>query len=248
MNITPTQRRLAWVCTVLALFSVSSRAIAQCDIATPFSQPVQINFYLDPVTGTALLERQTVAPGIISSSCIPPYGGMRVRFYDNATKTLPAGGFINRTYSCSDVSNSPHLVWVAVNDGVSYPGSESPSVALRVSVFDITDPMVAPLISVSATTSDDGNPGDCVFQNASFLNIGLTAVPNSVGLVLNPGEYTDNCLSGVTVTYDIDYDNNAGLTDLMNVMGADAGVEPFPIGVSTVTYYVTDASGNSASF
>ena len=60
MNITPTQSRLAWVCTMLALFTVSSRAIAQCDIATPFSQPVQINMFLDPVNGTARLERPTV--------------------------------------------------------------------------------------------------------------------------------------------------------------------------------------------
>lgn len=248
MNITPTQRRLAWVCTVLALLTGSSRAIAQCDITTPFSQPVQITMYLDPINGTTLLERQTVAPGIISSTCIPPYTGMRVRFYDNATKTLPVGGFPSRTYSCSDVSNSPHPVWVAVNDGVNYPASESPAVALQVSVFDITDPSVEPLISVSANTSDDGTTGDCLFQDASFLNIGLTAVPNSIGLVLGSGEYTDNCLSGVVVTYDIDYDNISGLNDLTNITGADAGVQPFPTGVSTVTYHITDASGNSVSF
>ncbi|MEO6037474.1 MAG: hypothetical protein ABIQ93_03605, partial [Saprospiraceae bacterium] len=248
MNITPTQRRLAWVCTVLALLTGSSRAIAQCDIATPFSQPVQITMYLDPIGGTALLERQTVAPGIISSSCIPPYGPMRVRFYDNATKNVPAGGFINRLYSCSDVSNSPHNVWVAVNDGVNYPGSESPSVALQVRVFDITDPSVEPLPSVSVNTSDDGNTGDCTFQDAGFLNIGLTGVPKSIGLVLGAGEYTDNCLSGVVVTYDIDYDNNSVFTDLTNVLGADAGVKPFPPGVSTVTYHITDASGNTVAF
>ena len=247
MNITPTQSRLAWVCTMLALFTVSSRAIAQCDIATPFSQPVQINMFLDPVNGTARLERPTVAPGIISSTCIPPYGMMKVRFYYDSTKTSPAGGLPFIDYDCDDVGTL-NKVWVAVNDGVNYPASESPSVALRISVFDITVPSVKPLLSVSATTTDDGNTGDCNFQDAGFLNIGLTAVPNSIGLVLNPGEYTDNCLAGVDVTYDIDYDNNSGYTDLTGEIGPDAGVEPFPPGVSTVTYHVTDASGNTVSF
>ncbi len=247
MNISPTHRRLAWVCTVLALFVVSSRAVAQCDIAVPsFPQPVQITMYLDPVNGTALLERQTVAPGIISSSCIPPYAPMRVRFYDNVSKTLPAGGFTSKIYDCDDIATSPQNVWVAVNDGLNYPVSESPAVGLQISVQDITAPSAGPLLSVLVNTDDDGNPGDCQFQDAGFLNIGLTPVPNSLGLVLNPGEYTDNCLAGVSVTYDIDYDNNSSFTDLVGVSGDDAGVQPFPIGVSTVTYYITDASGNTA--
>ncbi|MCY7330815.1 MAG: hypothetical protein LH618_19840, partial [Saprospiraceae bacterium] len=183
MNISPTHRRLAWVCTVLALFVVSSRAVAQCDIATPFSQPVQITMYLDPVNGTALLERQTVAPGIISSICIPPYA-TRVRFYNDAAKTSPAGGFTSKLYDCSDVATSPKNIWVAVNNGVNYPASESPAVALRVSVQDITAPSVEPLLSVLVNTGDDGNFGDCEFQDASLLNIGLLPVANSIILVL----------------------------------------------------------------
>ncbi len=243
MNISPTQRRLAWVCTVLALFVVSSRAVAQCDIATQFNQPVQLIIYLDPVNGTAQIQPGSVTPGIITSSCSPTL----VRFYNDAAKTSPAGGFTTRTYDCSDVTsptNPSKKLWVAVNNG-NYPASESNAVALEIIIRDNTAPSVGQMASVLVNTDDDGQPGDCQFQDASFLNIDLTAVPNSLGLVLNPGEYTDNCLSGVSVSYDIDYDNNTSFTDLVGVPGADAGVQPFPIGVSTVTYHIKDASGNT---
>ena len=247
MNISPTQRRLAWVCTVLALFVVSSRAVAQCDIATQFAEPVQLILSLDPINGMAQLQAGSVTPGIVTSSCVPT----QILFYDDEAKTSPVGGYTSRTYACNDVTsptNPSKKLWVAVNNG--NPASESDAVGLEIIIRDNIFPSIEPLLSVLVNTTDDGNLGDCVFQDAAFLNIDLTAVPNSLGLVLNPGEYTDNCLSGVTVTYAIDYDNFSGYADLPPVFrpNPDAGTQPFPVGVSTVTYYITDASGNQNFF
>ena len=251
---------------MVAVLAACTGAKAQCDITWPGNpNAVPITLVADQVTGmTQLNFGVTNAFGVTSPICGPVVSDDMVRFYTNAAKSsfydigpyvlpsvvAPSGSKVE--FDCSEVTGlfSSHSIWVAVNDGslpFNFTGTESSAVPLSVKVLDVTAPEIKSPVPGGNVNETTGSffPGNCLATLTTSIAVSFTAkTTHPMFPLLSAGEYTDNC--NVTITYNIDYPAGT-LTDIVGAFGNDAGVNSFPICVSTVTYYATDASGNVSS-
>ena len=98
--------------------------------------------------------------------------------------------------------------------------------------------------TVSYTGADTGgNVFECSFD-VTVINNGapiILSCPDDIDLILN----TASGVCGVTASWDLPVvDENC---DVVSIVGSHSPGDSFPVGVTTVTYVVTDGSGNSST-
>lgn len=221
MNSNFTLRRLMPVLVGMLVFFAVSRTEAQCTLdPAPLYDPIPtFNLTLDAVfPGEAVLNGNVISPFFISSCAV---GGFlsNVHFY-----TQSAGGtYLGQdvTYDCADVGTTMNI-WVAVRNFSNDPSSESQRRQIRFTIIDSALPTVScPANQVVAANS-------------------LTCTTNVAGITPLSG---DNCSvpkitwtkSGATVAA-------SPLTGINFASGTS-----FNLGVTTVTYTVSDPSNNTAT-
>ncbi|MBL7828627.1 MAG: HYR domain-containing protein [Saprospiraceae bacterium] len=255
MNIstTPRQWALAFV-SVLCLLT-GQKIQAQCPITTIPPAPVNVQVVVNQITGMATFSSNDVT-GIISTSApCDPVSAYKIRFYEDEAKTLPYswtgnfpgcllntnGGGSTVPLSCADI-NTTKQVWAAINDGNAPGGdpcgefdasSESAAVLFNVNVLDQTAPEA--LAPANITVNAGASCTATAIAGISMNSVVKVAHPSVLAL----GQYTDNCLSNVTVSYYLTGATVVG-TPGSPVSGSNAGVQIFALGTTTVTYIITD--------
>jgi hypothetical protein len=225
MNNSITPRRWAMAALTFACLLIGHFSYAQCTISSG-PTPVQVQGFLDPINGDFEVTAGLLFPAYLQTNCSNPTDA-QVRFYADAGKTtfLQTAPYL---LDCNDDS-APVLLYVAVWDGVN-PISESPAVAVQITVYDNTPPDLEAPADVTLST----DPGDCTAlggvaaEMLYFPRSGLAPT-----FAPSPGEYTDNC--GADLIYEVlfpDGSDDSGTGDASGVS--------FPIGTSTITYTVFD--------
>jgi hypothetical protein len=198
---------------------------------------------LDPITGLADLNAAILSANGVSSDCCPL---CTVFYYADAAKTIST----SNTFTCASVS-TPETLYVAYRQFLGPASSESEAKMVIVTVVDNTVPWIKGPSSVSVTTNTGTNPADCAADNIANISMSLNPVKPATFAALGIRQYTDNCPGSLVVTYSIDFPAGASsFPDINNKVGTNAGIEFFPKeggGISTVTYKVTDAAGNTAT-
>ncbi len=225
MNVvTQWQRRLASL-LVAALFVATPRLGRACDVVVTGGQPVIVNIYLDPITGTSSLSGVNIAAFVQGTGP----GCNEYQFYQSTDKTTYIGNQID--FDCSNVS--PLAVTYVVRmddfDGDPNNGNESNPVQLSVVVHDNTIPTVSCPSSQSFTTFDDGND-NCLFKAID----GSTIAPGLMALI-----WSDNCGEPAFRF------NGSGAWQTGDNLAAP--FHDFPKGTTIVNYRVTDAGNHVAT-
>ena len=248
-----TKRWLMSAAAVLAVLTLPQRSLAQCPIGTIFPDPITVQIIIDPINGTATFSSNDVSSLIFTSGACDPVIPYKIRFYADQAKTTPIGvyappilclgGGVTVTYGCADV-NTTKTVWAAINDGDAPGGpicgefdaaSESETVEFHVQILDQTGPDAVAPASVSIST----DAGVCTKTNVA--GISMSAVAKNV-YAAAAGTYTDNCLSNLNITYEL-----SGATTVAETNGANAGIQTFNKGVTTVTYRIYDTKYTAGS-
>ncbi len=130
------------------------------------------------------------------------------------------------TLNCSGIPGPIAITVRSDNDGVFDGVNTGPPITVNITLTDVSPPTVMCPPSVTIGTSSDMGY-DCFGGN-----IDLTAT------------ISDNCTA--TSVYTI-VNSNSGSVSTSTPTDGNAGDELFPVGINTVTYTVTDPSGNTAS-
>ncbi len=246
MNNSTTPRHWALGVLVFCCIAFATlKANAQSCSITPSvaGPPVSISMSLDPISGLAVLNGAILSANGVTSDCCP---ACSVNFYTSAAKTTPKSNL----YDCGDVGTLD-TIFVAFQENPGNISSESQAKMVIVTVTDDTAPWINGPSNKTVNTSLGTNSSDCAANNLNNTEITVDlSKPATFGMLGNR-RYTDNCAGSLTVTYSIDFPSGAsGFPDIVDKPGTDAGIEFFPKeggGVSTVTYKVTDAAGNTAT-
>lgn len=239
------------VLTVTDSYGNAASCTTMITLSNPGAPVPQTPVIAGPLDGglIAPLTPQTT----IAATCAPLYVPAPTALTDCGTVliygTLSAGGA-----GVTPIGNFPFeaywfeagnytITWV-FNDG--NPGTPN---STQIQVIQVTNDTHLPVVACP----EPGEGSSFVFSTdmdectaTGVAGIGLTAVSGFGSIdefndfVPAPGEYADNC--GATVQYSLSGATTVALTD-----GNNAGVETFNVGVTTVTYVVTDAAGNSVS-
>ena len=147
------QRRTSLLLAFFGLFFGSARA---CDVIVAGGQPIVVNIYLDPITGTSTLSGANIMAFVQGSGP----GCSEYQFYESPDKSSYIGNSI--AFSCSDASATPYSFIVRMDnfDGNPDNGNESSPVLLSVIVSDLTSPSLTCPSNTTVLTDADGNE-DC---------------------------------------------------------------------------------------
>ncbi|MBM2813908.1 MAG: hypothetical protein HW421_670 [Ignavibacteria bacterium] len=164
-----------------------------------------------------------------------------VRGYDIFVAKLQDIVNVPPTITCPNnivVSNSPGQCAALVNFTVTTTGEPAPAVTFS-HVSGSSFPVGSTTVTCTATNS--AGSASCSFD--------VTVIDNELPTIVCPSNITANptSLSGAVVNYTapVGQDNCGGAVTAMT-SGLASGSN-FPIGVTNITYTVTDASGNSVS-
>ncbi|MCB9353729.1 MAG: HYR domain-containing protein [Lewinellaceae bacterium] len=236
-----------WLLPMLAsavLLLTAGRVFAQpCSIGA-IANPLNIELTLSPTTGTAVLTSADIVGFYSTGPTCDPLLAYKLRFFADQALTTFKGTYSSAclgqgssiTYDCSDV-NTVDIIWVAIHDGQTdanlftceYDASTlSEGYEVRVTIRDKTAPDAAAPANLVVSTDAS------VCTATALAGIDMMFVAKAV-YSGTAGTYTDNCQINLNITYEL-----TGATVVAETTGADAGVETFNKGVTTVTYRIYD--------
>ena len=240
--------RRCWQLPALAilfvgLFAGSGKA-QTCSIGAT-ANPLELELTINQTTGTATLTSADII-GFYTTDCGLPIP-MQLPFFTDATLTTFFGSYSTAclgsgstvVFDCDDV-NQTISFYVAFHDGQTNlnpfncefdASSLSEGAEVRVTIRDKTGPQAAAPANITVSAE----AGVCT---ASAATIGTMLEMNDVAVGAYAGAagtYTDNCLSNLSISYEL-----TGATTVASTPGNDAGGETFNVGVTTVTYTITD--------
>ncbi len=219
MNIATSWQRLLSLLAVAICVSATSPVFG-CDVVVTGGQPIIVNIYLDPMTGTSQLSGANIAAFVQGTGP----GCNIYQFYSSTDKEDYLGTSV--PFGCADVSPDPVFYVVRMDDDPNFPnsGNESNPVFISVVVHDNTTPTATCPTNKTYESDDDGND-NCLFRAEN----GVTVPTNSLKLT-----WADNCGSP-------DYRFN-GTGAWISGDNIAVPFHNFPKGLTTVNYRVTDAT------
>lgn len=202
-------------------FLFDAKTIAQCGYSyqTP---PFVLNVNIPG--NTAMINQASLTP------ILGPTVGCTL-YFENPV------GVLNTTSTLSCFSGpGPYTVIVRSDDNGVIDANTSAPISVTVNLVDVTPPTIICPTNKTGNTGDDGG-FDCLlnWNSGGGGSIALTNVYPAAAA--NPGEYSENC------AHTIEYNVNGGPWVVSN----DAGLQSYSPGVNTVTYRITDMSGNATS-
>lgn len=199
----------------------STKTNAQCGYSY---QNAPFVLTVDMFSSTTTINQGTLGP------ILGPTAGCTL-YFEEPLGTLTA----TYTFDCT-MGPGPYTITVRSDDDGVIDGSTSAPVSVTVNLVDKVTPLIICPNNVVGTTDADGT-GDCLlhWNTGGISSIALTNVfPVAPA---NPGEYSENC------SHTVEFNVNGGAW----IAGNDAGDYSYSPGVNTVTYRITDMSGNTVS-
>lgn len=135
-------------------------------------------------------------------------------------------------------SNPPQYQYVAGNFNVVWTYTDAAGNSTNQNqTINVTPDLTAPTVIAPNNIIVAATIGQCDVNGVG----GMSMI--QVASAANPNEYSDLCGNfGLSISYQLSGATTSGVT-----LGNDAGFETYNVGVTTVTYFVTDFAGNVGS-
>lgn len=231
MNNSTTPRRWAMAVATFVCMIVAQIAYGQCGdfVTEPAPGTVNITLNLTALNGTTVDLNSTVM--LAYGFAIDPACSYEISPVSNFTSGVVALPF---TFDCSDVGAAQ--TWFIRVNGPAGPSTPANFRQLSITINDNIVPLVDAPANQGPVNADPGLCSKTGIPGAAMTQIVWPLVPFAV---VTPGEYGDNCVANLFYTL-------AGAT-VQGTTAGDASGATFNVGVTTVTYIVTDNDGNSAT-
>lgn len=136
------------------------------------------------------------------------------------------------------------VTWTATD-----PSGNTDVCAYDINVVDNENPLLICPANIAVGTSNGGT-GDCEADEIAALQLNFVGHNNVALLPLTAGQVYDNCDNDLQLDYEVTGATSVGLTTTNILSGNTANplfTQSFALGVSTVTYTVTDNIGKTAT-
>ncbi|MCW5924606.1 MAG: HYR domain-containing protein [Saprospiraceae bacterium] len=230
MNNSTTPRRWALAATTAICLLLAQDTFAQCGdfLTVPAPGIVNITLNLTAMNGTeATLNDMVMTANGFAKDAACTYEISPVPNFSSGVVALPY------TFTCADVG--PAQTWYVRVNGPAGPSTPANFRQLSITVNDNIIPLIDAPANQGPFNADPGLCSKMGVPGAAMTQIVWPVVPPAT---VTPGQYGDNCLANLTYV----------LTGATTGSGAgDVSALTFNVGVTTVTYTVTDGKGNTAS-